>query len=243
MPRIDWDDLPPTYDYGLDRGVLYSDVAVPWNGLTQILEADSTEIDTEYYFDGVRVATRQILGDFSAKLTAFTYPEVFSEYNGYSEDRSRNRFGLSYRTLTENGYETHILYDVTVSDGSRSWSTLSQSVDPSLFTWDIQANAVEMPYARPSAKLSLRFSDEEDASWIKDILYGTEDSDPRLPTPFEIVEMYELRTSLRITYNGDGTYTATGSDDVVTPLSGGRFELNAPTVFLSQSGIFVASSH
>ncbi len=79
MPRLVWDKIGDRfYETGLDKGVLYlSDgSAVPWNGLTSVVENTGKE-STPVYYDGTKVNDIIVLGDFSASMRAFTYPEEF----------------------------------------------------------------------------------------------------------------------------------------------------------------------
>lgn len=246
MPRLKWGEGPPMYDQGVDRGVLYLDEgAAPWNGLVSVDESDTSMLDTETYFDGVRRRVTETTGDFEGRISAYTYPDVFGEYNGYSERNLYQRFGFSYRTEYGGGHLLHILYNVLVRDDQRQWKTQNRAVDPSLFNWDIYAAAEPIPGASPAAHLAMQVPDSSDELFeaIEDILYGTDATEPRLPGPAELIELYESYTQLKITYNGDGTYTASGPDSMVTVLSDGRFVLNSPTVFFVNPNIFRASSY
>lgn len=245
MARLKWGEGPKMFDLGLDQGVLYlDDTAVPWNGLVAVDERDTGTVNTDFYFEGNRLHVAQDTGDFEAQIQAYTYPDIFAEYNGFGPFEQYKRFGFSYRTQHGDGHKLHIVYNVLVRDGDRSWKTTSNKVDPSLFAWDIYASAVEIPGASPASRLTMevpRNSTVFDA--VEDILYGTETTDGRLPDPAELVELYEAATLLRIIYNGDGTYTAIGPDDMVRLLDDGRFELNAPSVFLIDQDIFVVNSY
>lgn len=245
MTRLNWAEGPPMYDLGLDHGVLYLDgTAVPWNGLVSVDEKESVPVNVDHYFEGNRLHVSQETGDFEARVSAYTYPDVFAEYNGYSDRNEYQRFGFSYRTQHNEGHKLHLVYNVLVRDDSRAWSTLSNRIDPSLFSWDIYASAVPVPGASPASHLIMEIPrDSSVFSDLEDILYGTETSEPRLPDPEELVELYETATLLRIVYNGDGSYTATGPDDMVRLLDDGRFELNAPSVFFLDQDIFVVNSY
>jgi hypothetical protein len=207
-------------------------------------EKASGTVDVDHYFEGNRLWVSQETGDFEASVSAYTYPEVFAEYNGYSERELYRRFGFSYRTQYGDGHKLHIVYNVLVNDGARSWSTVKSTVDPSLFVWDISASAVPIPGASPAARLTIEVGPDPGVlSIIEDILYGTDTEDPRLPDPAELYELYEAATLLRIVYNGDGSYTATGPDSMVQLLDDGLFELSAPSVFLNEQDIFTVSSY
>jgi hypothetical protein len=229
----------------LDRGVLYlADEAVPWTGLVSVDEKEAGSVDAEHYFDGRRLAVTQETGDFGATVSAYTYPEVFGEYNGYSERETYQRFGFSYRTQYADGYKLHIVYNALITPNDRGWRTVKSTVDPSLFAWDVSTSAVPIPNASPASRLTIEIgANDAVLSTVEDILYGTDTEDPRLPDPYELYELYESATVLRILYNGDGTYTAIGPDSMVRLLADGLFEIEAPTVFLGGHDIFTVSSY
>jgi hypothetical protein len=245
VTRLKWGDQPPMYDMGVDRGVLYLDgVAVPWNGLVSVDEKATGGVDTDHYFDGNRVHISQEAEDFEATISAYTYPDAFAEYNGYSERNEYRRFGFSYRTQHADNFKIHLVYNVLVRDDSRTWVTDSDSPQPSLFAWDIYGAAVPVPGASPAARLTMEApSDPSVLGVLEDILYGTTTTQPRLPYPAELVELYEAATLLRVTYNADGTYTASGPDSMVHLLEDGQFEINAPTAFLVETGLFTVNSY
>lgn len=245
MTGLTWGELPPMYDQGVDRGVLYlEDAAHPWNGLVAVDEKETGAIETDHYFDGNRLHISQELGDFEATISAYTYPDAFAEYNGYSDRETYKRFGFSYRTQFGEGYKIHVVYNVLVRDDSRSWVTESSAPNPSLFNWDIYGSDVPILGASPASRMTLEVPrDETVLAKLEDILYGTDTTEPRLPDPAEIIELYEEATLLRITYNGDGTYTASGPDSMVQILEDGRFRLDTPSAFLIAEGIFTVHSY
>ena len=130
MPRLVWDKLGDrVYESGLDKGVLYlpDGSAVPWNGLTSVIEHFNQELSPVYY-EGMKVADLVVLGDFTATIGAITYPDEFTEIEGAVEIRrgtffgnqEPQVFGLCYRSEIGNdlegesaGYKLHLLYNVT----------------------------------------------------------------------------------------------------------------------------------
>jgi hypothetical protein len=245
MPRLAWGEGPPEYDLGVDHGVLYlGGVGVPWNGLVSVEERDTALVSADYYFDGQLLAISQLTGDFEASISAYTYPDAFAEYNGFSERSTYQRFGLSYRTQHADKQRLHLVYGALVNEKGRSWQTVSDSADATLFRWDITTTAVPMPGASPASHLILDVPRNSDAfTDVEDILWGTDTTDPRLPTPAELIEIYDAATILTIVYNGDGSYTASGPDDMVRLLDNGRFEISAPSVFFKDADIFVVNSY
>lgn len=248
MTRLTWGERSPMWDQGIDNGVLYlDDTAVPWNGLVSVSEKASGVVNVDHYFEGNRIHITQETGDFEATISAYTYPDAFAEYNGYSEREMYKRFGFSYRTQHGlDDHKLHIVYNVLVRDDTRSWRTHTDRPDPSLFNWDIYGEPVAVPGASKSARLSMEIPRDPDVFRVlEDILYGTETTEPRLPDPTELVELYEASTLLRVTYHPDGTYTISGPDDMVQLLSDGRFQITAPSAFLLSEleGIFVVHSY
>lgn len=239
MSRLIW-ETSPRYEEGLSHAVLYSgDRGVTWNGLISVEEGASGTQDLTHYFDGRRLIITQEIGDFEASIQAFTYPEAFEEYDGFSVRQSLKRFGLSYRIRGSAGDKIHLIYNAWVRTPDRQWTTLRESVDLSTFRWDILATAVNIPGGRPASRLVV---DTEMASpglvsTLEDWLYGTETEDPRLPDPEELVDIFEAETTLRITQNGDGTYTASGPDSVIQLNVDGSFDISAPTVLFIDSGV------
>lgn len=242
--RLKWGELPPVYDRGVDQGVLYLDgTAHPWNGLVAVDERDVGSVDTEHYFDGNRVHISQKLGDFEATISAYTYPDAFAEYNGYSERETYKRFGFSYRTEHSEGHQIHLVYNALVDDGDHAWVTESTSPNPSTFQWDIYGSSVPVPGASPASRLTITTPHDEGVlSALEDILYGSDTTEPRLPYPAELVDFYEAHMTLRITYNEDGSYTASGPDDYVQSLPDGRFQIMSPSLHFLNQDVFVVNS-
>lgn len=234
------------YDQGLDRGVLYlNGTAVPWNGLVSVEENEAAAVNTDYYFEGNRLYVSCEAGAFEGQISAYTYPDIFAEYNGFGEFEEYKRFGFAYRTEHgADGYRLHLVYDALIRDDARSWKTSSDRPEVSLFTWGFYASAIPVPGASPASHLVVEVPrDESVFQSLEDALYGTETTEPRLPDPAEVINLFESATRLRIVYNGDGTYTAIGPDDMVRLLENGRFELTAPSVYFLEQDIFVVTSY
>lgn len=245
MARLVWGDGPRPYDQGLDRGVLYlADTAVPWNGLVSVGETAGSSVDVDHYFDGNRVWVSQMTDDFAATVAAYTYPEAFSAYNGYSPEGTRERFGLSYRTQQGDGYLLHIVYDGRVDSKEKAASTLSKTIDPALFQWGLSAVPVPIPDTKPASRLILDATSGHPAiAVVEDMLYGTDTVAPRLPDPAELYELYESYTVFRVVFDkSSGTFTVTGPDNMIFDRPDGLFDLYSPSVFLGENGLFTVSS-
>lgn len=238
MSRLDWASAPRGWEDGVSNAVLYSDgEGIAWNGLVAVDEGASGTQNTDTYFDGRRLVILQEIGDFEATVQAFTYPDQL-------EDPGIRRFGLSYRTQHSAGDKIHIVYNALFKVPDNKFTSIGASISPSIFAWRLQASAVNIPGARPSSRLTIDTADTspELVGVVEAWLYGTDISNPRLPDPEEFVDLFEAATTLRITQNGDGTYTATGPDHIVQLHGDGSFTIVAPTLQYLDEGIFVVDS-
>lgn len=192
MTVLQWDQMGDRrYETGIDRGVLYPRTggAVPWNGLTSVSESVSRDVKS-YYLDGIKYLDRHIPGSYSAKLSAFTYPDELDVLLGMSEyvsgvflhDQPAGMFHLSYRTLigndidgTEHGYKIHIVYNVLAIPSDKDMATLSDSPSADPFEWDLRGTPVIQFGLRPTAHISIdsRRAWYGDLDTVERVLYGT----------------------------------------------------------------------
>lgn len=261
MSRITW-NAPGTrfYEVGVDRGVLYVEGSpgVPWNGLTAVNENTSGGEARPFYLDGVKYLNLSSVEEFEATISAFTYPDEFFQCEGMVQPRSglflthqrRKSFGLTYRTKIGNdqsddfGYKIHIVYNALAAPSQRSNSTISESVDPTDFTWNITTKAPSNPGYKRTAHVVIdsRHTDPMILGLVEDILYGTEDDLPRLPTISELVDVFDTISSLTVVDNGDGTWTATAPYDVIRMLDSDTFQITSPTANFIDDDTYTISS-
>jgi hypothetical protein len=239
VATIQW-HLPgdKVYENGLDRGVLYveGENGVPWNGLTSLQESNTSSL-VPVHFDGIKINDIVVLGAFSGRISAFTYPEEFLPCEGVVEDQlgvylteqPQKRFGISYRTLINNdlgveaGYKLHIVYNLTAKPIERQRRTLGLNTDLMLFEWDITALPENIENHHPTAHLILdsRKLDPWLLTDIEEILYGTDTTEATLPDLIPLTTFIRKWDRLIIRDNGDGTWTAISQDDaVITWLDG-----------------------
>lgn len=228
MVKLAWDRVGDrVFETGLDQGVLYlpDGTAVPWNGLTSIIESFDTE-SSPVYFDGMKIQDMLVLGDFSATMKAVTYPDEFIELEGlagprsglFYNNQSPQAFGLCYRTLIGNdleggeaGYKLHILYNVTAIPNDKTYASLSS--DPTLmeFEWNITAVPEEVPGFRPTAHMTIDSRDLD--PWLLEeletMLYGSSTADAALVPMQDLIAYINEWYRVKIVDNGDGTWTAT----------------------------------
>jgi len=211
MTALEWDKVGERrFETGVDRGVLFAPdgSAVVWNGLTEVTESRGREVKS-FYLDGIKFLDHVVLGSFSGKIKAYTYPEELEELMGNLEfapgvvahDQRASMFNLTYRTLvgndlegTELGYKIHILYNLIASASDVAFTSIGASVSPQVFEWTISGTPPTMFGIRPTAHISIdsrRVSPETLAS-IEAFLYGTVDDDPALPDVVELLALAEV---------------------------------------------------
>lgn len=243
---IVWDEVGSrTYETGLDRGVIYPDngVGVPWNGLTSVTEKlDGSDVSA-LYFDGVKYAEEVVPGEYSATITAYTYPDELVDFEGNSEigyglfatGQTPKRFGLSYRTKIGNdadgddaGYKIHVVYNVLAVPTSRGYSTLDSSTTPIEFEWDITAIPSEIPGYRPTAHLIFD-SRKVEATLLQDLeatLYGDGSSDATLPPASTLAGFINSWVVIRIIDNQNGTWTAEAEGNYIEMVDATTYKIN-----------------
>ena len=262
MPALVWDQIGDRlYETGVSKGVLYKDdgFGVAWNGLTSIEEAVSTESEA-VYFDGVKFNDIVTVGDFSAVLRAFTYPDEFLFYEGTLRDQTgfyvmnqpQSRFGLSYQTKIgddisgiDSGYKIHVLYNLTAIPASKAYQSLGENVDPLEFEWNISSIPEEIENFRPTAHIIFN-SREIDPNLLKDIeeiLYGNEENQPRLPSLKGLATFIRKWDRLIITDLGNGLWSAESNvEGVITMLDATTFEIVTDTATYLDSNTYEISS-
>jgi hypothetical protein len=247
LTRLSWDSIGDRlYEKGVDRGVLYAADfdGVAWNGLSSVTEKPSGGSSESYYIDGEKFTQSSTPEDFAATISALTYPEEFDACDGIEQYNSgmfltgqpRKPFGFTYRTLIGNdvaadaGYKIHVVYNAVVSPTDRDNKTVSDTVNPIAFSWDVETVPVQVPGFRSSAHIVLdsRTIRGLALSAIEDILYGSGSDAPRLPTISEISLAIDAYADLLVTDYGDGTATISGTG--VTMIDANTYTTSWPSV-------------
>ena len=112
--------------------------------------------------------------------------------------QTRKVFGLSYRTKVGNdvdgqdhGYKLHLVYGGLASPSERGYQTVNDSPEPINPSWEITTTPVDVPGFKPTARLIITSTKADPAKLkaLEDILYGTEETEPRLPLPEEVIKL------------------------------------------------------
>lgn len=200
MTTLIWDEVGKLlYETGVNKGVFYDydGNGVAWNGLISVEENTSHQVQP-VYFDGMKVNDVVTIGDFSATVRAFTYPDEFLPYEGILQDidgifitgQSSSRFGMSYQTRIGNdlkgtnfGYKIHLLYNLTANPVQKTYNTMSLETEPLEFEWEITAVPEFVENYRPTSHIIFdsRLMDPDVLEAIESILYGDSSNNALLP--------------------------------------------------------------
>jgi hypothetical protein len=245
MTRLSWGNaIERIYEAGVDRGVLYpfGRGGIPWNGLVSVKESTSEFDVSANYVDGLKYQRRHTPGSYAATIEALTYPDEFEE---------QKPFGFSYRTMIGNavagsdyGYRLHLVYNALAAPADKDFSSLDGDSSETTFSWDITTRPIQIEGHGPSAHLIVDTT--KAYSWtvkaFEDLIYGTEASQARLPSPQEVLDLFDANSVLKITNHGDGTWTAEGPDDLVQMVSATEFRIDWPSVVFLDNDTYQISS-
>ena len=215
MSKITWDKLGEHFfETGVDHGVYYDynkatkkfDKGVAWNGLSAVSESPSGAEPSAIYADNIKYLNLLSAEEYSATIEAYTYPDAFKKSDGLGEiaagvtigQQSRAMFGFSYRSLlgndtdgTKAGYKIHLIYNCTASPSEKAHNTVNDNPDAAAMSWSISTTPVDVAGFSPTATIEIdsRTVDAEKLAAFEAILYGSDDAEPRMPLPDEVIEL------------------------------------------------------
>lgn len=212
MSKLVWDKTGEKfYETGVNKGVLYPQVSgaypkgVAWNGLTAVNESPSGAEATPLYADNIKYLNLMSAEEFGASIEAYMYPDEFAQCNGEAEltdgvtigQQKRTPFGLSYQTKIGNdvdnelGYKIHLIYGALAAPSEKAYSTVNDSPEAITFSWELSTTPVEVEGFKPTASLVIDSTkvEKEKLAALEKVLYGSEDSESRLPLPNEVLSI------------------------------------------------------
>lgn len=214
--RLEWDKQGERfYETGVENGVLYNmkdgeyAKGVAWNGLTAVNESPSGAESTALYADNIKYLNLQSAEEFGGSIEAYTYPDEFNPCQGVKEiapgvvvgQQNHEVFGLSYRTKlgndtdgSDHGYKLHLVYGCQAQPSEKGYSTVNDSPEAITFSWEFTTTPVKVPGDnKPTSILTIDSTktDAEKLKALEDILYGTDEEDPRLPLPEEVLQIMQ----------------------------------------------------
>ena len=213
MSKLVWDQTGERYyETGVRNGVLYVqengkyENGVAWNGLTAVTESPSGAEASPLYADDIKYLNLMSNEEFGATIEAYTYPEEFAVCDGSASiadgiiigQQARKTFGLCYRTTVGNdtmgneyGYKIHIIYGALAAPSEKAYATINDSPEAITFSWEVSTTPVNVAGHKPTANVvidSVKVGAKNMAK-LEAVLYGSEDAEPRLPLPDEIITL------------------------------------------------------
>lgn len=211
MSQLVWDQTGQRiYETGVKKGVLYvqdSKGAYPkgvaWNGLTAVNQSPSGAEASPLYADDIKYLELMSNEDFGGSIEAYTYPEEFEACDGSAAlatgvkigQQKRSSFGLCYRTIIGNdiendeyGYKLHLVYGCKAAPSEKAYATVNDSPEAVTFSWEFTTTPVAVDGFKPTAYLEIDSTkaDADKLAALEAILYGSGDTEARLPLPSEI---------------------------------------------------------
>ena len=213
MSKMVWDQTgEKRYETGVEQVALYKKVSgaypsgVAWNGVTALNLTPSGAEPTPLYANNKKYLTLMSAEELGYTIEAYTYPEEWAECDGsaaavagvYLGQQSRKPFGLVAKTLIGNdeegveyGYKLHLLYDGLASPSEQSNATINDSPEAKTMSWECTTTPVPVTGYKATSHICIDSTavDADKLAALEAILYGSEDEEPRLPLPDEVLEL------------------------------------------------------
>lgn len=217
MAALVWDKTGERlYENGVDHGVLFVQNAngtygtgVVWNGLIAVTEKPDGAEPNDLYADNIKYASLRSAETFGATIEAYMFPEEFAQCDGsaamaegvYIGQQPRKPFGFVYRSLigndtasdTDDGYKLHIIYNATASPSEKNYETVNDNPDAITMSWDIDTTPVPVSGKKPTSTIVIDSTkcDAQKLQTLLDTLFGSANSDSSLPTPDEVIAIFD----------------------------------------------------
>ena len=215
MSRITWDNVGQRlFETGVKNCVLYVQEAgkygngVAWNGITAVTESPEGAEATALYADDIKYLNLISAEELKATIEAYMYPEEFEKCDGSANlatgvsigQQKRSAFGLCYKTVLGNdtdgndyGYKLHILYGATAAPSEKAYATINDSPEAITFSWELTTTPVAVTGHKPTSLITIdstKVADPAKLEALEDVLYGTDEKEPTLPSPDEIAAIF-----------------------------------------------------
>lgn len=184
-----------------------------WDGLTGVTETPSGADSTDFWADNIKYASVRAAETFNFTIEAYQSPKEFDECDGSSAiatgvtigQQGRKPFGFSYRSkigsdlVNANSedapYKLHLIYGATASPSDKGYTTINDSPDAITLSWECETTPVNVKIGnqvfKPTSLLTIDSSlvDRAKLTALETVLYGDDNTDPRLPLPAEVAQL------------------------------------------------------
>jgi hypothetical protein len=213
MFKLKWDPVGERrYETGVDRGVVYPQAAgaypkgEAWNGLISVTKSPSGAEATPLWANNKKYANLISAEELGFSIEAYTYPDSFAACNGEAEvvagvrvgQQKRVPFGFTYRTMigndvegTKAGYLISLIYGAYAGPSEDADTTINDSPEAKTMSWECTTTPVDMAGFEPTAIIEIDSTkvDAEKLAALEAVLYGSGDTEARLPLPGEVAEL------------------------------------------------------
>ena len=239
MGAIAWDKTGERlYETGVDRVVVYvQNEASSWNGITAINESPSGAEPSKIYADNIVYGVVMSPEENAVTIEGFTYPDCFKPCIGekelakgaYVKQQSHVSFGLCWRSLVGNDrdglsdYKLHIIPKLFASPSEDSNSTINDSPEQKTFSFSATAISVQLDEDLWTSSIIIDSRKLKAAGLanalrgLESILYGTDDTNPRIPKAGDILTIL-IRSGMLLDSSGNSILDSSG-DSVLTFVS------------------------
>lgn len=214
--KLAWDETGKRfYETGVDRGVVYPQSGgtypkgAAWNGLISVTKSPSGAEATALYANNIKYANLLSTEEFGGTIEAYTYPDEFAACNGKAEvvegvqvgQQERTAFGLAYRNFigndaggTQAAYKITLVYGALAAPSEETDTTINDSPEAKTMSWEFTTTPVAMKGFKPTSTLEIDSSkvNSEKLAAFEKIIYGTGETDARLPLPDEVATLLGL---------------------------------------------------
>lgn len=211
--KMVWDQTGEKfYETGIEQVALFPqasgayDAGVPWNGVTALNITPSGAEPTALYANDRKYVTLTSVEELGGTIEAYTYPDEWSECDGsatvapgvFIGQQARKAFGLVGKTLIGNdeegtklGYKLHLIYGAKASPSEQSNATVNDSPEAKTMSWEFSTTPVAVNGYEPTSYICLDSTkvNAEKLAELEAIIYGSEEVEPRLPLPNEVVTL------------------------------------------------------
>lgn len=213
MSKLTWDQIGERfYETGTKNGVLYVmesgayPKGVAWNGLVSVSENPSGAEASPFYADDIKYLNIISNEEFGATIECYTTPAEFDACDGKASiatgvtigQQNRKTFGMAYKTILGNdeegndyGYKLHLVYGAKAAPSERGYSSVNESTEPMTLSYELTTTPVTVTGHKPTSIVTIDSTkvDAEKLAALEAILFGSDDTEARLPLPDEIATL------------------------------------------------------
>ena len=211
MSKMIWDGVGEKFfETGIEQVALYRmadgaySTGVAWNGITALNLTPSGAEATSLYANNRKYLTLMSVEELGGTIEAYTYPDEWAECDGsamaapgvFIGQQARKPFGLAAKTLLGNdtdltayGYKLHLVYGGLASPSEQTNSTVNDSPEAKTLSWEFSTTPVNVTGYQSTSYMCIDSTkvDAEKLKALEAILYGDENTEPRLPMPDEVL--------------------------------------------------------